>query len=279
MRELTREPGLDGLDVGAIRRRMAGEVVGSHLYVFSEVVSTNAALRDLADAGAREGTVVIAESQRGGRGRFGTAWFSPPGVNLYVSVLLRPQIAASSAPIFSFIASLALTESMWELGVPASVKWPNDVVVHGRKVAGARLDLGIVGDDVSYAVIGVGINANVLRGDLQRALGDAAADATSLREALGRPVDRNALAAAFLNQLEKWLALYRDRGPDAVANAWRERDMLRGRRVAVTNFDSTFVGRVAGIDANGFLVVDEDGDGRRTVVSAAVRLLEEHRDG
>jgi BirA family transcriptional regulator, biotin operon repressor / biotin---[acetyl-CoA-carboxylase] ligase len=276
MRELTREPGLDGLDVGAIRRRLAGEVLGTHVYVFSEVVSTNAALRDLADAGAREGTVVIAESQRRGRGRFGTEWFSPPGLNLHVSVLLRPNIAPSAAPIFSFIASLALTEAIWELGVPASVKWPNDVVVRGRKVAGARLDLGIVGDGVSYAVIGVGINANVLHADLARALGEAAADATSLREALGRPVDRNTLAAGFLNQLEKWLALYRARGADAVATAWRERDILTGRRVAIKNFDNAFVGRVAGIDANGFLVVDEEGHGRRTVISAAVRVLEEH---
>jgi BirA family biotin operon repressor/biotin-[acetyl-CoA-carboxylase] ligase len=278
MRELTHTPaGLDGLDVGAIRRGLAAEVVGSHVYVFGDLASTNAALRDLADAGAQEGTVVISEAQHAGRGRMEIAWFSPPGVNLHVSVLLRPEISVSAAPIFSFIASLALTETIWELGVPAGVKWPNDIVVGGRKVAGARLDVAIVGDRVSYVVVGVGINVNVLHGDFEKALGAAAADATSLREAIGRPVDRNALAAAFLNQIEKWLSLYRTRGPEAIAAAWRERDVLTGHRVAVKGPGGEFVGRVAGVDPCGFLVVDDERGVRHTVVSAAIRPLEDPR--
>ena len=134
------EPGLDGLDVGAIRRGLEAEVLGSHVYVFGEVASTNAALRDLADAGAREGTVIIAEAQRAGRGRLGTTWLSPSGVTRYVSVLLRPGIAPAAAPIFSFTASLGLSGALWQLGVVAAVKWPNDVVVGGRKVAGTRLE-------------------------------------------------------------------------------------------------------------------------------------------
>jgi BirA family biotin operon repressor/biotin-[acetyl-CoA-carboxylase] ligase len=273
----TRDPGLDGLDVGAIRRRLVTEVVGSHVYVFRELASTNAALRGLADAGAQEGTVIIADSQSAGRGRMDTPWFSPPAVNLYASVLVRPDIAADAAPVFSFIASLALTEAMWELGVPAGVKWPNDIVMSGRKIAGARLDVGIVGDRVSYVVVGVGINVNVLHDDLERGLGAAAADATSLREATGRPVDRNALAAAFLNQLEKWLTLYRVRGPEAIVAAWRERDVLTGHRVAVTEKDGEFTGHVAGVDTHGFLVVDDDRAVRHTVVSAGIRLLETAR--
>jgi BirA family biotin operon repressor/biotin-[acetyl-CoA-carboxylase] ligase len=266
---------LDGLDVGAIRRQFVGEIVGTHLYVFADIASTNAALRDLADAGAHEGTVVLSEAQRAGRGRLDVPWFSPPGVNLYMSVLLRPAIAPAAVPIFSFLASLALTEAIWALGVPAGVKWPNDVVIGGRKVAGARLDVGITGGRVTSVVVGVGINVNVLHAQLEQGLGPAAADATSLREALGRPIDRNALAASILNQLEKWLSLYRSSGPDTIVSAWRKRDVLAGRRVTVQAPDRTFVGRVAGIDAGGFLVVDDETGVRRIVVSAAVRLLEE----
>ena len=281
MRAMTGEmTALDGLDVGAIRRRFVGDIIGTHMYVFGDIASTNAALRDLADAGAQEGTVVLSESQRAGRGRLDVPWFSPPGVNLYMSVLLRPAISPAAVPIFSFLASLALTEAIWALGVPAGVKWPNDVVIAARKVAGARLDVGITGDQVAYVVLGVGINVNVLHADLEAGLGlAAAADATSLREALGRPIDRNAFAASVLNQLEKWLGLYRSAGPVAVAAAWRTRDVLAGRRVSVQSGDRSFTGCVAGIDANGFLLVDDDAGARHTVASAAIRVLDQAARG
>jgi BirA family transcriptional regulator, biotin operon repressor / biotin---[acetyl-CoA-carboxylase] ligase len=281
MRAMTDEmTALDGLDVGAIRRRFVGDIIGTHMYVFGDIASTNAALRDLADAGAQEGTVVLSESQRAGRGRLDVPWFSPPGVNLYMSVLLRPAISPAAVPIFSFLASLALTEAIWALGVPAGVKWPNDVVIAARKVAGARLDVGITGDQVAYVVLGVGINVNVLHADLEAGLGlTAAADATSLREALGRPIDRNALAASVLNQLEKWLGLYRSAGPVAIAGAWRTRDVLAGRRVSVQSGDRSFTGYVAGIDANGFLLVDDDAGARHTVASAAIRVLDQAARG
>jgi BirA family transcriptional regulator, biotin operon repressor / biotin---[acetyl-CoA-carboxylase] ligase len=266
---------LDGLSVGAIRRHFVGEVLGTHMYVFTDVASTNAVLRDLADGAAPEGTVVLSEMQRAGRGRLDVPWFSPPGVNLYVSVLLRPAIGLSAVPIFSFIASLALTEAIWALDVPAGVKWPNDVIIAGRKVAGTRLDVGLAGDRVSYVVVGVGVNVNVLHTQLEAGLGAAAADATSLREAVGRPLDRNTFAASFLNQLEKWLALYRSAGPDTIVSAWQQRDVLTGHRVSVQDGDVTFVGRVAGIDPGGYLVVHDDAGLRHTVVSAAVRLLDE----
>jgi BirA family biotin operon repressor/biotin-[acetyl-CoA-carboxylase] ligase len=266
---------LDGLDVTAIRRGLVTTAIGTHLYVFADVTSTNAVLRNLADAGAGEGTVVLSEAQREGRGRFDTVWFSPPGMNLHASVLLRPRIEPSAVPIFSFIASLALTEAIWALDIPAAVKWPNDIVIGGRKVAGARLDVGIAGDRVNYVVVGVGINVNIEHAELEAALGPAAADATSLREAHGRPIDRNALAAGFLNQFEKWAGLYATSGPEMVLAAWRKRDVLTGRRVAVQDSERRFVGRVAGVDARGFLVVDDDGGVRHTVVSAAVHILED----
>jgi BirA family biotin operon repressor/biotin-[acetyl-CoA-carboxylase] ligase len=268
---------VDGLDVGAIRRQLVSEIVGTHVYIFADVESTNRVLRDLAEAGAHEGAVVLAESQRAGRGRLDTTWFSPPGVNLYLSVLLRPAIVPAAAPIFSFIVSLALTEAIWALGVPASVKWPNDVMIAGRKVAGARLDLGIEGDRVTYVVAGVGVNVNILREELEAGLGAAAGEATSLREALGRAIDRNAFAASFLNLLEKWLGLYRTAGPEAILAAWRDRDMLTGRRVAVNDRDARVVGGVAGVDRCGLLLVDDDGGIRHRVVSGPVRLLEDAR--
>lgn len=268
---------VDGLDIGAIRRQLVAEVIGAHVYVFADVASTNAVLRDLAEAGAQEGTVVLAEAQRAGRGRLDTTWFSPPGVNLYMSVLLRPAITPAAAPVFSFIVSLALSEAIWALGIPAAVKWPNDIVIRDRKVAGARLDVGIVGERVAYVVAGVGVNVNILHAELETGLGATAADATSLREALGRAIDRNALAASFLNLLEKWLGLYATGGPAMILDAWRARDVLTGHRVAVDDRQSRVTGCVAGVDPHGFLLVDDDAGTRHTVVSGAVRRLADDR--
>ena len=142
---------------------------------------------------------------------------------------------------------------------------------HGRGGI-ERLILGSVADRVLRTAtcpgcLPPGVNVNILPAQLEAGLGATAADATSLRQALGRPVDRNMFAASVLNQLEKWLVLYRSNGPDAVARAWCERDMLDGHRVAVTTSDRSFTGRAAGIDAQGFLQVDDDAGIRHTVVS------------
>lgn len=128
------EGGHDGLSIDRIRQRLSGQTVGHRIELSGEVSSTNTVLRDLARAGAPEGTVVLAEAQSAGRGRLGRHWFSPPGVNLYASILFRPTIPPQAVPVFSFIASLALSDAISAEGAPATIKWPNDILVEGRKV-------------------------------------------------------------------------------------------------------------------------------------------------
>ena len=154
---IAREP----LNIDVIRQQLATHTIGRRIVLHEVVASTNASLRELADAGAVEGTVVLAESQTAGRGRGHKTWFSPPGVNLYASILFRPSIAAAAAPGFAFIAPLALVDSIRELGVKAGLKWPNDVLVRNRKVAGVRAEMTAGGDAVDYIVLGVGVNLNV----------------------------------------------------------------------------------------------------------------------
>src|SRR5215475_4730395 len=153
------EPALreDGLRIEMIRRQLRSELFCRHMYLFGEVSSTNDVLRDLAKKGAPEGTVVFAEAQRAGRGREGKPWFSPPGLNLYMSVLLRPAIRSREMPVFAFISSLALTDAIWAEGVPAAIKWPNDVVVGHKKVGGVLVDFAATGDRVDYVIIGLGV--------------------------------------------------------------------------------------------------------------------------
>jgi BirA family biotin operon repressor/biotin-[acetyl-CoA-carboxylase] ligase len=264
----------DRLDIERIQHQCVAYTVGRRIHLYDSVASTNETLRDLARAGAREGTVVLAEHQTAGRGRAGKVWFSPPGVNLYASILFWPRIPLTSAGPFSFMASLALTDAIRELGLSPAIKWPNDVLLQGRKVAGTLAEASADGDRLEYVILGIGVNVNVDRETLRHGLGDAAQSATSLREALGHPVDRNAFTAAFLCFLDEWLARHRGEGDAPLLRAWRGRDIVMGRRVEVRDSSRTIVGRARGIDAQGQLEI-EDSLGRLHRVGAGdVRLMD-----
>jgi BirA family biotin operon repressor/biotin-[acetyl-CoA-carboxylase] ligase len=264
----------DALTIGRIRRDLSSERVGCHLYLFAEVPSTNEVLRTLAKAGAVEGTVVLAESQSAGRGRLGKAWYSPPDVNLYASVLFRPSITAQELPVFSFLSGLALADAVMEEGVEPAIKWPNDILVERKKIAGSQVECATVDDRVEYAILGVGVNLNVGRGALVQALGDAGRAATSLSEVAGREIDRNAFAARFLTLLDEWHQIYLAKGPGAILDAWRERDVVTGRRVVVREDRETYGGKALGVGADGYLVVEDSADAFRKVVTGEVRLLD-----
>ncbi len=268
------ERACDRLSLERLRRHMTTDVVGHHLYIFGTVDSTNRVLARLADRGAAEGTVVLAEAQTAGRGRHGSPWFSPEGANLYVSVLFRPRIAPRELPLFAPIASLALAETVWLEGVPARIKWPNDVVVRGRKLGGVLVQAPVMGHRVAYVILGIGVNLNVEPAELAAGLGDTAEAAISLRDALGREVDRNVFAAALLGRLEKWHHTFQTRGPDAVRATWQARDALQGRRLEARTADAVCQGWGRGIDTDGSLIVEDDSGRAQHIFAGAVRVLD-----
>ncbi len=264
----------DLLSIEEIRRTLATEIVGRHIFLFGTVESTNTRLRTLARNGARAGTVVLAEEQTAGQGRRGQVWFSPGGVNLYVSVLLRPRLAARQLGAFSFIASLALADAVKELGAHPAIKWPNDVLVEGKKIGGSLVECAIRDDEVDYVILGVGVNLNVEEIALRAALGRSAGFATSLAAAVGHEIDRNAFAAAYLNHLDCWARTWELQGADAIVKAWRERDILIGRRVDVRGPVAAVQGWVTGVAATGHLVVRDTGGRHRVLASEEVRLVD-----
>lgn len=264
----------DLLSVEAIRARLRARTVGCQLYLMGELDSTNARLRALARTGAPEGTVVLAEGQTEGRGRRGQPWFSPSGVNLYASVLLRPELAPRDIGVFTFIASLALTDAIRPLGVHPAIRWPNDILVDGKKVGGALAECGMRGDRLDHVVIGVGVNVNVDPAVLRAALGPAGGFATSLSAVVGREVDRNAFAAAYLNALDAWYETWRTDGAEPLLQAWRDRDILTGRRVEVRGPGGSLEGRVAGVASNGALLVQDPMGRVHPLVGEEVRVLD-----
>ncbi len=264
----------DPLSIEAIRRRLSTTLVGQHLYLFGQVESTNQVLRHLARSGAGDGTAVLAEAQTHGRGRLGQAWFSPSGVNLYASVLLREALTLKQAPVFSLMASLAVADACKGLGAKPAIKWPNDVLIGTKKVSGALIECATRGEQVEFVVLGVGVNLNVEASKLHAELGPAGLHATSLSAALGHDVDRNAFAASYLNHLDAWARLYRSHGPARILAAWRDRDILAGRRVEARGDGVRFDGRVLGVDDDGHLIVRTSAGDRRVIFTEEIRVLD-----
>ena len=257
-----------------IRRDLDAKIVGQHIHVFDEVESTNGRLRDLARLGACDGTVVLAESQRSGRGRFGRPWFSPPDVNLYASVLLEGELKLNEMGPVSFMGSLAASDAIKDLGLLPAIKWPNDVLLDQQKVAGTLLEWVPRGPAAGCVIIGVGVNLNVGAAALREGIGPDAAGATSVAAVLGRPVDRSRFAASFLNHLDAWWWRYRLEGAWPLVKAWQDRDILTGRRVELRGARGWIEGRALGIDGAGHLIVRTAAAERRVVLTEEIRVLD-----
>ncbi len=214
------------LSLQQLRSHLRTQTMGRKVIYRSSLPSTMDLARHEADAGAAEGTVVAADAQTAGRGRLGRTWISPPGANVYVSVVLRPE--AQHLRALSMVCPLAVCRAIEEVtGLPARIKWPNDVLIHGRKVSGTLIDAEFEDGGVRFAIAGVGINVNfdASRYEEIRDL------ATSLSTELGREVSREKVLAAFLNYLEElYLGL---RLGQPVRGLWKARLDTLGQRVRV----------------------------------------------
>jgi BirA family biotin operon repressor/biotin-[acetyl-CoA-carboxylase] ligase len=239
----------------------------------AEIDSTQHLARERARAGAPEGTVVVAEAQRSGRGRLGRAWFSPPGVNLYLTVVLRPARAPAVVPQLALVAGVAVADALRDVaGVDARLKWPNDVLVGGRKVAGILTELEGEAERVGFVLVGIGVNVNGAAAEFPPEL---RATATSLRVACGRTVDRALLAGRLLAAFEARYGRFLAGGFAAIRPAFEATAFLTGREVRVSGPDTTAAGRVLGVDDDGALRLAGAGGEMLRIVAGEVTL----RDG
>lgn len=243
--------------------------LGRELHCYDVLPSTSDRMKELAEEGAAHGEVVVAEQQTAGRGRRGRGWISPAGKNVYLSVLLRPRLAPQRAPELTLVASLAVCDACRQAGVEAAIKWPNDVLVQGRKVAGILTELSAEPDQVHWVVLGIGVNLNVGPDDLPDDLRDVATSLAAERE---QPVPRALFTAALLSLLEQWLDRHAEEGFTAVRAAWRERSATLGARVRVEVDGGEVTGTAEDIDETGALLV-RHASGLARIVSGDVRLL------
>ncbi|MFN2376647.1 MAG: biotin--[acetyl-CoA-carboxylase] ligase, partial [Candidatus Binatia bacterium] len=250
------------LTEAAIRSRCGAGRLGWRIVVLDVTRSTNSDAMALGREGEAEGIVVIAEEQTAGRGRLGRTWESSRGVNLYLSLVLRPEIAPWRAPQLSLVAGLAVAETAREEGVDARIKWPNDVVTFAspgeagqgglKKLAGILTEIEAEADRVAFVVVGIGVNLN---SDLSHFSPEVVGRATSVMLERGLRIDRAAFAGRLLARFEECYDAWTRGGLAAVAPRWRALSVLEGRPVKVDAAGESLEGICAGIDEDGALLL------------------------
>ncbi|MGC3999654.1 MAG: biotin--[acetyl-CoA-carboxylase] ligase [Anaeromyxobacter sp.] len=241
---------LTGLE---LRPLLGTHDLGQTLHAFEELGSTSDHAKALAEDGAAHGEVVVAERQTAGRGRRGRSWVSPPGMNVSFSVVLRPELPPARAPELTLVASVAICDALRHAGVPgAGIKWPNDLLVGGRKIAGILTELAAEPDRVQWVVLGVGVNVNARTEDFPPELRD---EATSVRVERGEPAPRALFLAACLGSLEEWLDRHAEDGFAAVREAWKARSVTLGQEVVVKAEGRELTGVAEDVDESGALLV------------------------
>ena len=253
-----------------IRAGLACSLLGRTIVHHDVVGSTNDIARQLARQGAPEGTVVVAEAQTAGRGRLGRGWQAAPGTGLLLSVVLRPTLAAQRLAWLPVLAGVAAARAIGRAsGLHCGLKWPNDLLLDGRKVAGILVEMHSEADRAHLVVVGIGINVNQTAAELT---GKLARSATSLALAAGRPVGRVALAQALLEELEEGYRLLLAGGWPIIRERWTAGSATLGRRVRAVVGDRVLSGVATGLDESGALVV-ETSQGVQRVWAGEVALV------
>ena len=247
-----------------IQLGLATRWAGCEIVYFGETDSTNRQARMLAAEGAAHGTLVLADMQTAGRGRRGRGWISPAGEGIFMSLIVRPDVPPSEVAKMSLTLALAVAGAIErETGLDARIKWPNDIVIGGRKVCGLLLEMDASAEKVNSVAAGVGINVHQTRFDEE-----IAHTASSLDLLSGKRVSRSAVVRAFLEEFEKAMAL-----TDAqMMDAYRARSATSGQRVQVIALNGTYTGTAKGIADSGSLLVETDAGEVREVLAADVSV-------
>lgn len=254
----------------AVEPLLTTKTCGRPYYFFPQLESTNLEARRRAGAGAAEGTTIAADEQTMGRGRRGRNWVSKPNSGLWMSVILRPTIPTAQAGMLMLMSAVAVREAIIAVtGLPATIKWPNDILIHRRKAAGILVELAADQEFLRWAVVGIGINVRSPAGGFTP---DVARVAITLEEAAGRPVSRPQLAAQLCLSLENWYQQVQNRRTRTLLDAWRAGCDWLGTAVQVYQGDQTFLAVAHDINEDGSLIVVDDQGQRRLIHAGEVSL-------
>ena len=236
------------------------------IHYFPEIGSTMDTARELAKKGAGEGTIVIAEAQTRGRGRLSREWLSPEG-GIYFTLVLRPRISPAYAPRINLMASVAVAATIRKLlGLKAELKWPNDVLIEGRKVCGILAEMDAEMDVVNFVNVGIGINVNTSIPQFEKMV-------TSLKDALGREISRKEFLSVLLVEIERQQPLLMK---EDLLKEWEKLSVTLNKDVEIVAPGEVIVGRAIDIDTTGALIVKErNGSLKKAMAGDCIHLREE----
>jgi BirA family biotin operon repressor/biotin-[acetyl-CoA-carboxylase] ligase len=250
-----------------LRQRLKGNLFGKRIYHFFKTDSTNRVAMELGHAGEPEGAVVLAEEQTAGRGRAGHAWHSERAAGIYVTLLLRPPLAPVQAPLLTMMAGLSAHAAVQAVsGLSVDLKWPNDLLIGGKKVGGILTEMHAEPGQVRYVIVGIGLNVNQ-----EKFPAELAATATSLRMETGKIQSRLELLVRLLREFESDYNRFLREGVGSVVQRFEKiSSYASGKRVRVTNGTESYVGTTVGLGPEGLLRVQRDDGSLTTVIAGDV---------
>jgi BirA family transcriptional regulator, biotin operon repressor / biotin---[acetyl-CoA-carboxylase] ligase len=257
----------DVLTPDLFRKRLKGNLFGKRVFHFFKTDSTNRVAMELGYAGEPEGTVVMAEAQTAGRGRAGRSWHSERGTGLYFTILLRPRLAPAQAPLLTMLAGVSAQAAIAaQTGLIPELKWPNDLLLNGKKLGGILTEMHAEPNQVRFVIVGIGINVNQ-----EKFPAELASIATSIRKESGRSSFRLELLVRLLTQFESDYNRFLREGPSFVIDRFESvSSFARGRRVRVDTGLEAYLGTTSGLSPEGLLLVARDNGPLTTVIAGDV---------
>lgn len=248
--------------------RMNQKLIGRNIVRLDETDSTNTQALNLALEGCDEGTVVTAREQHQGRGRLTRTWFSPPGMGLYVSVVLYPSISLTQVPRVTLMTAVAAVEAIKEAaGLQADIKWPNDLLLNNKKVCGILTEMHYRDQAAPIVIVGIGINVNTPAEMFPPEIQDIAA---SLFAITGEEVDKEKLFQSFISQLDRYYALLVNDNFSEIINKWRASSTIVGRKVTTHQDGMELLGEVTGVDDNGILILKDEQGNNHAIIGGEI---------
>jgi BirA family biotin operon repressor/biotin-[acetyl-CoA-carboxylase] ligase len=234
-----------------IKKRTQG-IVGREIFFFETLDSTNTTALELAEK-ALDGTVVLADSQNKGRGRLGRTWISPPGINIYMSVILKPQIRVKDSSLITLMSAVACATALRNVtGMGITTKWPNDLMINNKKVGGILTELKSQKQTITSAIVGIGLNVNT---DLRAFPEEVKQSATSLRNEAGVSYPREPIVAEILNEMDRWYKALITLDKETILRAWENLTSTLGQKVMIVTPHETLSGTAESIDHEGMLIL------------------------
>ncbi|WP_243296799.1 biotin--[acetyl-CoA-carboxylase] ligase [Bacillus litorisediminis] len=242
--------------------------LGQNYFYYDTVASTQKIAHELAQKGEPEGTLVLADQQQSGRGRMDRPWFSPKGTGIWMSLILRPRLLPAQTPQLTLLTAVAVAQAIEEVtGITPSIKWPNDLLIDGKKCTGILTELQAESDQVRYLIIGIGINVNQVKEDFPEELRTLA---TSLKMIKGQEISRAKLVQEILKRLERLYDIYLMQGFKPIKLLWESYADTLGKIIKAKTMHGTIQGKAIGLSDEGVLMVEEINGTQHKIYSADI---------